>query len=267
MPSQIMPTNPPQPDEATVRGWLSGELAGDAALAVEQALGARAGECEAQMEADLIAPELLRDLRSVRQAREEAAALIAQMRSDESGSEASSPAGDELATILEPAETPGTLGRLGHYEVLEVIARGGMGILLRARDPGLDRLAALKVLAPSLASNATARERFLREARAAAALEHENILPIYGTYSEPVPWFAMRYVAGGSLQEALDQAGIRPAAARLASRGRSPRRSRSRTRRASCTATSNRRISCATGARSPSGCATSASPGRRTIPR
>lgn len=113
--------------------------------------------------------------------------------------------GDVWREVIEESDREDILGTLGHYEVLEVIAIGGMGIVLKALDPELKRVAALKVLAPDLAVNATARERFLREARAAATLEHENILPIYGVVDEGVPWFAMRYASGGTLQDRLDR--------------------------------------------------------------
>jgi len=105
---------------------------------------------------------------------------------------------------LGPSTQEEFLGTLGHYEILEVIAEGGMGILFKAYDTKLDRLAAIKLLAPEFFINSTSRRRFLREARAAAKLEHDNILPIYGVYEGAVPWFAMRYIAGGSLQDALD---------------------------------------------------------------
>src|SRR5499427_5608706 len=97
------------------------------------------------------------------------------------------PAGEHLATedadcldFLEPSTKPGSLGRLGHYEVLEVAGRGGMGIVLRAFDEKLHRVVAIKVLAPALAGNGAARQRFVREARAAAAVTHDNVIAIHG---------------------------------------------------------------------------------------
>src|SRR5262249_5580032 len=72
---------------------------------------------------------------------------------------------DALAFLAPPGEV-GSLGRLGPYEVLEVVGQGGMGLVLKARDSRLQRLVAIKVLAPQLAASATARRRFAREARA-----------------------------------------------------------------------------------------------------
>ena len=71
--------------------------------------------------------------------------------------------------FLEPSTRPDSLGRLGHYEVLEVLGRGGFGIVFRAFDDVLQRVVAVKVLAPQLAATSPARKRFLREARSSAA--------------------------------------------------------------------------------------------------
>src|SRR5262249_51949780 len=87
----------------------------------------------------------------------------------ETGPEATSPKGvfDFLGDFLAPPKQAEHLGRLGHYEVLEVIGRGGFGVVLKAYDESLHRVVAIKVLASHLASNATARKRFAREAEAA----------------------------------------------------------------------------------------------------
>src|SRR3954471_2312681 len=76
----------------------------------------------------------------------------------------------ETLDFLAPSDKPGALGRVGHYEVLEVIGRGGMGIVLRAFDAKLHRVVAIKVMAAQLATNGSARKRFMREAQAQAAV-------------------------------------------------------------------------------------------------
>src|SRR5262249_50776426 len=81
--------------------------------------------------------------------------------------------------FLAPSQKPGSLGRLGHYEVLEVVGRGGMGMVFRAFDDKLQRVVAIKVLAPQLATSSAARRRFVREARAAAAVTHDNVIDIH----------------------------------------------------------------------------------------
>jgi serine/threonine protein kinase len=91
--------------------------------------------------------------------------------------------------FLGPPTKAGSLGRLGHYEVLAVIGRGGMGVVLRAFDEKLHRVVAIKVLAAALAGNAEARQRFVREARAAAAVTHENVVAIFAVEDVgPVPY-------------------------------------------------------------------------------
>jgi serine/threonine-protein kinase len=106
---------------------------------------------------------------------------------------------------------PWTLGRLGRYEVEEVIGRGGMGVVLRAYDPALDRPVAIKALAPHLAASAAARRRFAREGRAIGALRHEHIVTVYGVdEAEGLPCLVMEYVRGVSLQERVDAGGPLP---------------------------------------------------------
>src|SRR5207245_8028326 len=81
--------------------------------------------------------------------------------------------------FLAPSDKADSLGRLGHYEIQEVIGKGGMGIVLRAFDEKLHRVVAIKVMAAQLATNATARKRFKREAQAAAAVSHDHIVTIH----------------------------------------------------------------------------------------
>src|SRR5262245_22897493 len=77
-------------------------------------------------------------------------------------------AAEESLAFLGPPSEPGSLGRLDHYEVLEVVGRGATGVVLKARDTKLQRFVAIKVLVPRLAASAAARARFVREAQAAA---------------------------------------------------------------------------------------------------
>lgn len=117
-------------------------------------------------------------------------------------------AGDEInLSFLQPSTKPGSLGRLGHYEIQEVIGRGGCGIVLKAFDEMLHRIVAIKVMSPELAATSPARKRFLREARTAAAIRHENVVSIHAVDEQPVPFLVMEYVAGQTLQQKLDQSG------------------------------------------------------------
>jgi serine/threonine protein kinase/tetratricopeptide (TPR) repeat protein len=102
--------------------------------------------------------------------------------------------------------------RLGNYQILEEIGRGGMGVIYRARQRHSRRIVALKRV---LAYHADSREtlaRFRREAEAAAHLDHPNILPIYevGQCEDELPFFSMKFAAGGSLVEAAPALGREP---------------------------------------------------------
>src|SRR5262245_19274029 len=81
--------------------------------------------------------------------------------------------------FLAPPTKPEHLGRLGHYDVHEVIGKGGFGVVLKAFDEKLHRIVAIKVLAPAFANNGSARERLIREARSAAAIKNEHVVGIY----------------------------------------------------------------------------------------
>jgi eukaryotic-like serine/threonine-protein kinase len=111
---------------------------------------------------------------------------------------------DEIALgYLEPSTREGSLGRLGHYEILEVIGSGAFGTVLKAFDEKLHRVVAIKVLAPAMAATSPARKRFLREARSSAAVRHDNVVSIYAVEDEPIPFLVMEYIPGQTLQQRL----------------------------------------------------------------
>jgi len=134
------------------------------------------------------------------------------------GALAGTPAGHSSGASLRKALSSGADGpqttaqprrlpkRLGEYEIIDFIGRGGMGVVLKAFDPKLRRLAAIKVLAPELASNPLSRKRFAREAQAVAAVNHENVVAVHAVAeAEGLPYLVMEYVAGLSLQERIEQ--------------------------------------------------------------
>jgi serine/threonine protein kinase len=87
------------------------------------------------------------------------------------------------------------------YRIEGVAGRGGMGVVYRARDLALDRIVALKVIAPSPVEDEAARQRFLRESRLAAAIEHPHVLPIYAAGEhDGVAYLVMRFVSGDDLR-------------------------------------------------------------------
>ncbi len=110
--------------------------------------------------------------------------------------------------LLSPPNHPEMLGRLGRYEVERLIGSGGMGVVFKAFDTELNRPVAIKLLAPYLASSGPARKRFSREARAAAAIVHQHVVPIHNVETErEAPFIVMQYVSGESLQARIDSNG------------------------------------------------------------
>ncbi|MFO0951671.1 MAG: serine/threonine-protein kinase [Isosphaeraceae bacterium] len=123
---------------------------------------------------------------------------------------------DEIFDFLAPAEGPGEIGRLGPYRVTGPVGAGGMGIVFRAEDPLLHRAVALKVMKRSLSAGAEARRRFLREARAVAALDHDHVVTIYQAGEDRgVLFLAMPLLQGETLADRLRREGKLPPAEAL----------------------------------------------------
>ncbi len=115
---------------------------------------------------------------------------------------------DFAVDFLEPSDNPAMLGRLGEYEILGVIGRGGMGIVLKGYQKELNRYVAVKVLAPHLALSAAARRRFAREAQATAAIVNPHVMAIHAVNANAkLPYLVMPFVACESLQQRLDRQG------------------------------------------------------------
>jgi len=104
-------------------------------------------------------------------------------------------------------------GRLHNYEIREVLGRGGMGIVFKGFDAQLARFVAIKMLLPQLVVHSDARKRFEREARSAAAIQHESVVTIYSVSDfNGLPYFVMEYVEGRSLESHLLRQGALPLA-------------------------------------------------------
>jgi WD40 repeat protein/serine/threonine protein kinase len=115
---------------------------------------------------------------------------------------------DRRLAFLAPSGEPGSLGRLDHYEVLEIVGQGSTGVVLKARDTKLQRNVAIKVLNGLLAGSDSARKLFVREAQAAAAVRDENVIAIYAVSDESrAPYLVMEYIAGISLAELVKRNG------------------------------------------------------------
>ncbi len=112
--------------------------------------------------------------------------------------------------FLQPPDKPGQLGKLAQFDVIRIVGRGGMGVVLHAYDPSLDRDVAIKVIDPQLANNEVARQRFCREARAAAAVTHDNLVAVHQVNEdEPsgLPYLVMQLINGESLEQRIRRAG------------------------------------------------------------
>ncbi len=109
---------------------------------------------------------------------------------------------------LEPCDTPGRIGRLDHYEIIEVVGHGGMGAVLRAFDTKLSRIVAVKVMAPELAANPMAVKRFEREAKAAASVHHDHVVTIHGVHDDHrPPYLVMQFIEGQTLASKIEKEG------------------------------------------------------------
>jgi len=134
--------------------------------------------------------------------------LLAKLRMNSTRDTSSSRGTVEPDTVipefLAPPRQAGDLGTLGPYRVLAELGRGGMGIVLLAYDPELERTVAIKVLPPHRADE-RARARFVREARAAAGLNHDHIVPVYGVANpaDGPPYLVMQLVSGPTLRQRI----------------------------------------------------------------
>jgi predicted Ser/Thr protein kinase len=118
-----------------------------------------------------------------------------------------------LSQFLAPPQEPGEIGRLGPYRVLQVLGAGGMGVVFKAEDTQLQRVVALKVMKRELAASIAPRERFLREARAMAAVKHEHVATVYQVGEDRVvPFLAMELLEGETLESRLRHEGRLPVA-------------------------------------------------------
>ncbi len=112
--------------------------------------------------------------------------------------------------FLDPPVDGSNLGMLGHFTIVRVVGRGGMGVVLQATDTFLERDVAVKVLDPELARDELARKRFCREARAAASISHENVVAVHQVEHEEgkdLPFLVMELITGESLEDKLAREG------------------------------------------------------------
>lgn len=119
----------------------------------------------------------------------------------------------QLLPVIVSGEVPTIAGRrLGHFELIEAVGAGGMAAVLKARDMELGRIVALKILPPEAARDPESVNRFKQEARAAAALDHENIARVYYCGEDQgLNFIAFEFVEGINLRQMIDRRGLLPA--------------------------------------------------------
>ncbi|MCX7420891.1 MAG: protein kinase [Planctomycetia bacterium] len=217
------------PEKVALRALLDGRLPAEQ-LAAVQAHADGCASCEAALKQMTVGGESWIGMAASLKERDEQtdgplAAAMERLKTDDGSGDGDRDETDPQRTLdfLQPAEDPKLLGKLGQHEITEVIGWGGMGVVLKAYDPSLHRVVAVKVLASHLAYHAVARKRFIREAQAAAAVCHDNVVTIHAIEdgvadasriglptrdaSATLPKIIMQFVAGGSLQERIDQDG------------------------------------------------------------
>ncbi len=186
-------------DDAALEALVSGTLAPDRERVLEAHLGDCAA-CRSRLDALAASPESWSTVREQLSAGAEA-----------DGEDAVPPIpalASLIQKILAPSDDERMLGRLGPYEITGIIGSGGMGIVLKGHDRALDRFVAIKLLSPHLASSGAARQRFLREAKAAAAVVHDNVIAIHGVDEfAGLPYLVMPYCRGTTLEKRVRDAG------------------------------------------------------------
>jgi len=186
-------------DDAALEAIVSGSLAPDRERALEAHLG-RCAACRSRLDAIAASPESWSTVREQLSAGAEA-----------DGEDAVPPIpalASLIQKILAPSDDERMLGRLGPYEITGIIGSGGMGIVLKGHDRALDRFVAIKLLSPHLASSGAARQRFLREAKAAAAVVHDNVIAIHGVDEfAGLPYLVIPYCRGTTLEKRVRDAG------------------------------------------------------------
>ena len=116
------------------------------------------------------------------------------------------PAGENTDFSLHPELGPGSV--LGGFEIIAEVARGGMGVIYKAKQPGVDRVVALKVISPGRLGSPDALKRFKQEVKAAGRINHPNIVQVFSTDLDgPYPFLAMEYVPGIDLSKLVKTAG------------------------------------------------------------
>lgn len=206
-----MTTLPTGCSSERIQSFLSGTLAADEQTSFEDHL-THCGSCRVSLEDAAADPGFWNESQSqLAYWGEETDDLLRTTASNSAGNDLTHNPLAVLRGLLVPSDDPHSMGRLAAYEVMGLVGRGGMGIVVKALDPGLNRNVAIKILASDMAAHGAARQRFAREARAAAAVVHENVMAIHAVAeARGVPFLVMPYIRGGSLERRLQEQGPQP---------------------------------------------------------
>lgn len=188
-----------------VQALLATELSPADMAAVEIHLS-QCANCRSQLESAIGAPEWWQE---ARECLSEVTTRCPTAVDSHSDLEASESSHADVLRFLGPTDDPRMLGRIGNYEIVGILGRGGMGVVFKGFDSALNRYVAIKMLAPHLTASGAARKRFEREAQAAAAVVHDHVMAIHNVAEWlGAPYFVMPYVRGNTLQKRLDQRGV-----------------------------------------------------------
>jgi len=211
-----MAARPDCPDVSRIRAMLDGALSEEEQVALAKHLE-QCEECQNHFErlatGDEVLPCPTENLKRAQGRPPETAVqrLVQDLHdtgTDETAAPEQATPGEPSLDFLAPSDAPDHLGRLGSYEITEIIGQGGMGIVLKGHDTRLNRCVAIKVLSPALAANPVARNRFMREAQAAAAISHDHVVTIHAVdEASNLPFLTMEFIDGVSLDERIKRSG------------------------------------------------------------
>lgn len=163
-------------------------------------------DCRSRLESGEQDPDWTQEILPALVAEEESPLVLLDPETCEADQESGSL--DQVLRLLGPTDNPHMLGRIGQYEVVGVVGRGGMGVVFKAFEPSLNRMVAIKMLLPHLAASPAARKRFAREGKAAAAVIDDHVMPIHGVSEwQGTPYLVMRYSPGPNLQKRVEKQG------------------------------------------------------------
>lgn len=188
-------------DTARLTAFIDGDLSPDECRELEAHLD-QCEKCRAALDEQIATPQAWEEVRSSLSERD-----VAHPGGESAGN--TSDTVEFIRKLLGPTDDPQMLGRLGTYEIVGLLGQGGMGVVFKGFDASLNRYVAIKLLAPMFMASSAAKQRFLREARSAAAVVHDHVVAIHAISEwQGSPYLVMAYLRGESLQKRLATRGV-----------------------------------------------------------